>query len=63
MNKSLVHVCVPKSVGQIGEIHQFPDGRDQLLVQVRLPKIVDRSGIIYLVPAKGQQITCTSMSA
>jgi hypothetical protein len=35
----------------------------KLFVQVCLPKIVGQNGMIYEVPAKCDQITCSSMFA
>ena len=59
--KSLVQVCLPKSIVQNGMIHHVPAKCDQTCQC--LPKSISQNGMIHFVPAKCDEITCTSMFA
>ena len=61
--KSLLHLCLPKSIGQNGMIHYVPAKCNQKLVQICHPKCIGQNGMIHLVPVMCDQIIFTSMSA
>ena len=56
-----VQVCLPKITKEL--YFKVLPSVINLLVQVCLPMSVDQNGMIHLVPAKCDHITCTSMSA